>query len=1026
MMRSLSASFCAALVGVLTIGMLAIGAPARAADNGEFGLGLNVEKQACRAVERLEGAQSDVGVDIYCGAWEKPSGRLTATHASNRVRALAILTADCMGPETVLASSDFEELRQIACQSPGGTEAGARRYGVIASRRGLVMTGTAYPSDWAALIQAAKVMGGAAARTAPVSAGASTPGMQQIEALYPAGPPGQGAEFNYELLRRRAYEHNTMGNFAAAERDFEDLLQAQDALSPDDTERRAELLAEIGLNLSNARRFSEASDVFGRAQAQAEATGARLLLTKITNYRALDQLNRRQYAAALDLALAANAAREGGRSGAGSVISTTDARKVDRPTAGSRRNLLFQLDEITPEERRAVLTAQGFYVAGVAARTLHRPEASRYLDEASSALEAGSVSPGWLQAAIAKERAELKLSAGDYRGAATAAASGLALVRATAPQTRSEAHLLLAMVRADAGLGRINEALAEGRAAVSIFSHQLEQPGMPADVARGQLDLLLSQWRRTGDPALAAEYFQTLALVWDGSAARSAAQLAARLALGSSGAKARAYQDAERAYRASLARRQRLNTSTDAAPPAMIAAADAAVQDTASKFNQAEAAMREAAPSYLELLNPTVSTGDLQGVLGGTEGYLRLVMGSDEGFGALVTRAGVWPYRIAMTGAEVDGLVARFRKTTSMRGRRLPDFDVDAAARLYAGLIGPVAEHLEGLDRMQIDVSGSLASTPFGALVQEAPTGDAASKIAQAQDYSGVKWFARRFAIANSLGPASFIRVRKTVMVAAPSGRRLAAFGDFRPDPAAAASRIVHDHGLTEGCEREISGALTRLTSLPDTAQEVKGVAGVFGANASVRLGDSFTDSSFLDSPDVADADVILLATHGVLGLSSCFSEPALLTSLGPSGDGLLEASKVLDRSLKARLVILSACDTAGGGQLDEGESGLSEGGEALSGLARSFLYAGASGVLATEWKVDSASAASEVQDFLRQATTNGAPLSLSLGAAQRNLYSQAETAHPFYWAAFILVGDGSVSISAAAPGVLKAAQLTP
>src|SRR5204863_6067473 len=101
-----------------------------------------------------------------------------------------------------------------------------------ATRRGKVMTGTAYPSDWAALIHAAKVLGGAAARTAPVAVGASTPGMQQIEALYPSGPPGQGAEFNYELLRRRAYEHNTMGNYAAAERDFEDLLQAQDALTP--------------------------------------------------------------------------------------------------------------------------------------------------------------------------------------------------------------------------------------------------------------------------------------------------------------------------------------------------------------------------------------------------------------------------------------------------------------------------------------------------------------------------------------------------------------------------------------------------------------------------------------------------------------------------------------------------------------------------------------------------------------------------------------------------------------------------
>jgi CHAT domain-containing protein len=263
------------------------------------------------------------------------------------------------------------------------------------------------------------------------------------------------------------------------------------------------------------------------------------------------------------------------------------------------------------------------------------------------------------------------------------------------------------------------------------------------------------------------------------------------------------------------------------------------------------------------------------------------------------------------------------------------------------------------------------------------------------------------------------------VATAPPSGRRLAAFGDFRPDPAAAASRIVRDHGLTAGCEHEIASALTLLAPLPDTAKEVNGVAGVFGANASVHLGDGFTDASFLDSPDVADADVILLATHGVLGLSSCFGEPALLTSLGSSGDGLLEASKVLDRTLKARLVILSACDTAGGGQADMGE-GLSEGGEALSGLARSFLYAGASGVLATEWKVDSTSAASEVQDFLRKASANGDPLSLSLGAAQRVLYSQPETAHPFYWAAFILVGDGSVSISTPAPSVLKAAQLTP
>ena len=999
---------------------------ASAADSGEFGLGDNAEKQACRAVERLEGAASDVGVDVYCGAWEQPSGRLTATPASNRARALTALQGVCNGPQTVLTSPDFDELRQVACQKVTGEGENARRYGLIARRGSLVMTGSAYPSDWSALVQAARVLGGAAKRTAPPTGDvASTPGMREIQSLYPSGPPGQGAEFNYELLRRRAYEHNMMGNFGAAERDFEDLLRAQDVISPEDIEGRAELLAEIGLNLSNARRFAEASDFFGRAEDQATAARGRLLLTKIMNYRALDQLNRKHYTTALDLAVAANQAREGGRGDTGAVISTSDARQVDRPVAGSRRNLLFQLEETTPEERRMVLSAQGSYIAGVAARTLRRPDAQRYLDEASAGLIQASVAPGWLQAAIANEKAELRLTGGDFRGAVTDATNGLAIVRASAPQTRSEAHLLMTLVRAKAALGQTDAALADGRAATGIFSHQLEQPGMPVDVARGQLDLLLTQWEKTNDPKLAAEYFQTLALVWDGAAARSAAQLAARLALGDAGPKARAYQDAERVYRAALARRQRLALTSD--PPAeAVALADRAVQDASGKFNAAEADMRQVAPTYLELLNPRVSASDLQVVLGETEGYLRLVVGADGGFGVLVTRGAIRPFRIAMTDREVDGLVSRFRKSTSMRGRRLPDFDVEAAAKLYAGLITPVAPAFAGLDRLQIDASGVLASAPFSALVETMPTGDAMRRIVDDQDYSQVAWFARRFAIANSLGPASFVRVRQTASTSPPVGRRLAAFGDFKPNPTLAASRIAHDHGLAENCEKEIAGALTLLSPLPDTATEAKGVAGALGGASSVQLGDNFTDAAFLESPDVGNADVILLATHGVLGLSSCFGEPALLTSLGATGDGLLEASKVLDRKLKARLVILSACDTAGGGQSDVAESGLAEGGEALSGLARGFLYAGASGVLATEWKVDSATAASEIQDFLKKASQNDTPLSLAMKAAQKTIYDQPETAHPFYWAAFILVGDGSVRIAAAPAPPPKIAQLTP
>jgi CHAT domain-containing protein len=92
--------------------------------------------------------------------------------------------------------------------------------------------------------------------------------------------------------------------------------------------------------------------------------------------------------------------------------------------------------------------------------------------------------------------------------------------------------------------------------------------------------------------------------------------------------------------------------------------------------------------------------------------------------------------------------------------------------------------------------------------------------------------------------------------------------------------------------------------------------------------------------------------------------------------------------------------------------SGLADGGDALGGLVRGFLYAGVSDVLATEWKVDSATSANEVTTFLSAAGKPGARLAESLASAQRTLYGSAETGHPFYWAAFILVGDGDAALS--------------
>jgi CHAT domain-containing protein len=1008
------------LIGALACLTLAAAGGAKAAQSSDFALGPNAENQPCRAVARFDAPRGAQAADIYCGAWESPSGRITVF--ASEAQAAGALGAVCQGAATPLTGGDFTDMRQVACAR--GDKGGLARYALVAHRGGKVLVGDVYPSDWAALVNAARVLAGAT-RGAAVAASnaADTPGMREIQAVFPSGPPGQGAAMNYELLRRRAYEYNLIWSFGSSQRDFEELLRAHAQIAPDDAAGEAEILAEIGLNMSSARRFDEAAETLTAAEARARSAGDALLVTKVANYRAIDQLNQRHFAAALRLALAANQARadlaHASRAG-GARITGADVNRVESHTASfSQRSLLVSLTDTPPADKAAILSAQGAYIAGVAARGLGRADAGAYLNAAAGWLNDVRSPPAQLIGDIANERADLRTAAGDYAGAASAAKAGLATIVTVAPQTRGEAHLWLTLEAAQAGMGDDQAALASGRAAMAIFSKQSESPGLPPDVAAGHLTLLEAEWRRTGDAKLAAEYFQTLALVWDGAAARTTAQLAARLVLRDAGDQARAYQDAERAYRAAYARRQALAGDRDATKD-QLAAADGAVRGAAAHLAAAEGDLRAHAPAYLELINPQVSAGDLQSVLGEHEAYLRVAMASGGGFGALVDGGGVHPFLIALTGKQVDDLADRLRRSTRIRGTRLPDYDLDAAAKLYAAVIGPVADRLAAAKDLDVDVSGALASIPLAALVASPPDAGQLQKVRDEADYSGIDWFARHIAIAEALGPASFVRLRKAPPPA-PSDLHAALYGDYQPNPAEVADRLVKSEGLSEACRREVERALAAMGALPDTADEARSVAASF-SKSRVALGGEFTDADFMHNPDTGDADVILLATHGVLALSSCFAEPALLTSVGATGNGLIEASQLLDRQLKARLVVLSACDTAGGGKLDEARTGLGDGGDALSGLARGFIYAGARDVLATQWTVDSATTGAEITDLLARATHPGESLGQALADAQHKLYEQPETGHPFYWAAFILVGDGGETLAPAPPVSVAAA----
>lgn len=1007
-MKKLSLLCAAAAAATLTA---AVPAAWTRAGPTEFGLGENGEGQTCRAQQRLDTSGAD-RVDVYCGAWERASGEVAAWPAAKADQAMAAFAQLCPGEGTALQSSDFTDLRQVHCSAGG--EGPVRRYGIIARRGDKLIVGSAFPADWAPMVAAARVLSGAARPQAAVQDTSLTPGLREIQSVYPAGAPGQSAAVNQEILRRRAYEQNTSWSFAASERDYSELLRAQEKLAPDDAAGSAEILAEIGLNLSGERRFQEAEDAFDAAELRARAANAALLLTKITNYRAIDKLNRRQPADALVLARAANADRDrmfGGVPTRTTGIGAADARRIEAMAApGRRRAVAPVLTGMTDQDRAAILSAQADYLAASALTELGQPGADKALNSARDRLATSAVQPSWLVALIYEERSRQQAASGNFAGARGEAQAGLQIIRRDSPGTRAEGHLLMALADAKRASGDREGALNDGRAAVVLFARHREAPGMPADVAASHLNALYEKWAASHASADANEYFSTLALVWDGAAARSAAQLAARLAAGEGGQAVRDYQDAERAYRAALARRQRLSVSVET-PPEKITAADSEATAASIKLADAENAVRAASPRYLELLSPAVTAQELSGSLAEGEGYLRLVTSNQGGFAALVTKDGVTPYRFDLTTAQAEEAASKLRKSAMLgRNGALPDFDLEDAQGLYDKLIRAAGPAIDTLPNLQIDAGGPLASIPYPSLITRAPDQASLDRIKSDQDYSGVGWFARDHNLAISLGPAAFVRTRAAGVQA--SGPAYA-FGNFTPDPAGMARRLAAERGLSDRCRAELQAALARLPALPDTAGEAQASAAVFGPAAQVRLAGQFTDQSVLKDPAVARAGVLVLATHGVLSLSSCLAEPALIASLGPDGDGLIEASDVVDAGVHARLVVMSACDTAGGGGSDISRSGFADGGEALSGLARAFIYAGANSVLATHWKVDSASSSLQTQALLTSAVRSNTPLSAALGQAQKALYDSAETAHPFYWSGFVLIGDGSVRLGA-------------
>jgi CHAT domain-containing protein len=120
-----------------------------------------------------------------------------------------------------------------------------------------------------------------------------------------------------------------------------------------------------------------------------------------------------------------------------------------------------------------------------------------------------------------------------------------------------------------------------------------------------------------------------------------------------------------------------------------------------------------------------------------------------------------------------------------------------------------------------------------------------------------------------------------------------------------------------------------------------------------------------------------------------------------PGDDGRLEVHELLTMQVRSALVFLSGCET---GAAQEWTDDPVRGAGSLT-LAQAVLAAGATDVISTLWRIDDVGAAAFADRFYR--SLQRMPAAEALAAAQRETAADPRHASPYYWAGYVLAGDG-------------------
>jgi CHAT domain-containing protein len=311
-------------------------------------------------------------------------------------------------------------------------------------------------------------------------------------------------------------------------------------------------------------------------------------------------------------------------------------------------------------------------------------------------------------------------------------------------------------------------------------------------------------------------------------------------------------------------------------------------------------------------------------------------------------------------------------------------------AQLYKLVFAPVEAAVKCCQRLIIVPDGALDYLPFEAMV------------------TGSGYLAEKHAVVYGPSASALVTVRALNRKVVEPPKMLVAFADPVTSSAArgapgmktAKPKTAVERG-TEGVgEEDYTERGFSLVALPYSREEVLSISKLFpGAVSKVYLGNEAREET-VKSEKLADFRYVHFASHGFLDETRPGRSGILLAHDPKSSeDGILQVDEIMRLKMNADLVTLSACSTGLGKFVN---------GEGVLGLTRAFFYAGARNVAVSLWNVNDSATATLIGNFYRN-LDRGLPKGEAMRRAKLAMLrgSQASWRHPYFWAAFVVEGEG-------------------